>query len=324
MADWLSRVRNAVLPPKVSPPRAPANTVVPAPKTEKHSGVLGFFESGFEKVVDNPATRNLKHLISDPKDAVRDATREGLKLAYHGAEKLIPDGTMNVALTATEGGMKVLAKGVSLVAGKDSNAAAIFNDLARVDWQGIHRDQGLKADWFKLWGTWLFEEKPKSLGTWDKTADGKDRVTVTDPAYLEDLASRPHQAEAQADFLKKFPNPKPGDTLTVPYRFTGPGTAVDGQYTAVEWFIGSYDTKVTCKSVDPVTGKAELEFEVTNQSHWWSASRTPSSFQEKGLPENVINDRPRDTGFGLGGNFVQRYVWSKSVDVPKQPAPAVS
>lgn len=328
--SFFSRVKNAV--PSIPIPKPD----IDLPKLPKPSDVVkplartvDLARDTFERAKDNPVTRTVNRVISDPKDAVRDLGREGLRLAYHGADRFVPGPVKEKALSAAELGLDVLDKGASAVLGKDSKPASIIHDLARVDLEGITRDDGLKADWGKLWGVWLFEEKPASLGTWDKTSEGVDRVTVTDQDYIDDVAGRPHQKAALDEFLKQHPNPKPGDKLTTKlddgtthegslYAFTGPGTVEGGDYTAAEWFLGSYNTTIECTGVDPKTGKPELQFQVTNTSHWESATRLPQSFQDKGLPPSLVGNHGRDEGTGLGGDFIQRYQWTQTVDVPAQ------
>jgi hypothetical protein len=295
----------------------------------------------FEVAKHNPVTDTLKKAVTDPKDLARDTFQGGLRLAYAGANKLLPDGATTPLLKATEGGIDGLAK----VTGKASeyvpglkSAADGLDKLSQVDLDGINRTtdpatgQKLKADWPKLWGTWLLEEKPKDLGTWDKLADGTDRVTVRDNAYTDDLAGRPHQQKVTEEFFKLYPNPKPGDEFppknataeqkkAALYVFAGPDTAESSKnpHTALEWFIGSYNTKVKCTGIDEKTGKPNLEFEVVNNSHFESGTRVPASFQDKGLPPYLVGDRKRETGLGVGGDWVQRYVWTQNgVDNPSK------
>ena len=61
-------------------------------------------------------------------------------------------------------------------------------------------------------------------------------------------------------------------------------------------------------------GKPLLQFEVTNESHWESATRVPATGQNAGFGDHLIPDARRDTGLGIGGDFRQKYVWT-------QPAP---
>ncbi|MCP3100208.1 hypothetical protein LZ198_15150 [Myxococcus sp. K15C18031901] len=293
----------------------------------------------FEVVKHNPVTDAFKKAITDPKDLVRDTFQTGLRVAYHGAEKLLPSGAADQLLKAAEGGVDVLAKTSELLTGKDSKLTQGLKTLGKVDLEGITRTkdpvtgQQLKGDWPKLWSTWLLEEKPQDLGTWDKTADGTDRVTVRDNAYTEDLAGRPHQQQVTEEFFKMYPNPKPGDVFppanataeqqdAALYRFTGPGTDEANKkdtYTSLEWFIGSYRTQVKCTGIDEKTGKPNLEYSVENSSHFESGTRVPATFQEQGLPPALIGDRKRETGLGVGGDWLQRYVWTNTgVDDPNK------
>jgi hypothetical protein len=311
------------------------NTVVDTAKDVKNT-VVDTTKDTFEVVKHNPVTDALKKAVTDPKDLARDTFQTGLRLAYDGATKLLPDGAANQLVKAAEGGVDALAKTSELLTGKNSSLTESLKTLGKVDLEGITRTtdpvtgQKLQGDWPKLWGTWLLEEKPKDLGTWDKTANGTDRVTVRDNAYTEDLAGRPHQQQVTEEFFKLYPNPKPGDVFPPKnataeqndkalYRFTGPGTAEASKekYTSLEWFIGSYRTEVKCTGIDEKTGKPNLTYEVVNNSHFESGTRVPATFQEKGLPPALVQDRKRETGLGVGGDWIQRYTWtSNGVDNP--------
>ncbi|WP_408891390.1 hypothetical protein VZQ01_09910 [Myxococcus faecalis] len=301
----------------------------------------------FEDVKRNPVADAFKKAITDPKDLARDVFQTGLRTAYHGANALLPDGATNVLLKGTELGVDALAKTSEVVLGKDASLTDSLKKLGEVDLEAINRTtdpvtgQKLEADWTKLWGTWLLEEKPADLGTWDKTTDGEgrtvDRVTITDDKYTQDLAGRPHQQQLTEEFFKMYPNPKPGDVFPPTqgdpkviadandkalYRFTGPGTSEnnkDAPYTALEWFMGSYRTQIECTGIDPKTGKPNLEYKVTNNSHLESGTRVPQSFQDKGLPDALVGDVERERGLGIGGSFIQDFVWtSNGVDNPNK------
>ncbi|MCE9672151.1 hypothetical protein LY474_30525 [Myxococcus stipitatus] len=325
------------------------DTVVDTAKDAKNT-VVDTSKDVFEVVKHNPVTDKLKQALPDPKDLARDALQTGLRVAYHGAEKLLPSGATDLLLKGTEKGMDVLADGSEALLGKDSGVTDKLRKLADVDLNGINRTkdpvtgQELKADWPGLWSTWLLEEKPKDLGTWDKV-DGVDRVTVRDNAYTEDLAGRPHQQQMVEEFFKMYPNPKVGDVFPPAnatdeqrkkalYVFTGQGTAESGSaselgadgkpdsqdpYTALEWFLGSYNTQVKCTGIDEKTGKPNLEFTVENLSHFQSGTRVPQSFQDAGLPEYLVPNHKRGEGVGIGGNWQQRYIWTTNgVDNPNK------
>ncbi len=286
--------------------------------------VVDFTKDTFETAKHNPIVDGTKKLFTDPVDFARDATRSTLRVAYDGANAILPKGTVPFALKAAEKVVDGVAAPIVAIAGKDSKVGRLANDLSRVDLEGIARTDGLEADWGKLWGTWLFEEKPADLGTWDKTTvNGQpvDRVTVTDPKYTGDLAKQPTQQKALERFLQQHPNPKPGDKLDPPelFEFTGEGTAegADHPYNALEWFTGSYRTNVECTGID-ANGKPQLQFTVENLSHWESATRVPGVGKDAGFNDYLVPDVGRDRGVGLGGDFQQRYVWSQSVDLPNR------
>lgn len=313
------------------------NTVVDTAKDVKNT-VVDTTKDTFEVVKHNPVTDAFKKAVTDPKDLVRDTFQTGLRVAYHGANSLLPNGAADKLVGVAEHGVDALAKTSEVLTGNSSLTDSL-KTLGKVDLEGITRTtdpktgQKLEGDWPKLWGTWLLEEKPKDLGTWDKTADGTDRVTVRDNAYTRDLAGRPHQQQVTEEFFKMYPNPKPGDVFppanATPeqndkalYRFTGPGTDEANKkdpYTSLEWFIGSYRTQVKCTGIDEKTGKPNLEYEVVNNSHFESGTRVPATFQEKGLPPALVQDRKRETGLGVGGDWIQRYTWtSNGVDNPNK------
>ncbi|NTX67491.1 hypothetical protein HUA74_43270 [Myxococcus sp. CA051A] len=320
------------------------DAVVDKAKDAKNT-VVDTSKDVFEVVKHNPVTDKLKQVLPDPKDLARDALQTGLRVAYQGADKLLPSGATDLLLSGTEKGMDVLAKGSEVVLGKDSGVTDKLQKLADVDLNGINRTkdpvtgQELKADWPGLWSTWLLEEKPKDLGTWTKEG-GVDVVTVRDNAYTEDLAGRPHQQAVTDAFFEKFPNPKVGDTFSPNdvnhpdynaglYKFTGPGTAEEGSesakddkqgaYTSLEWFMGSYHTQVKCTGIDEKTGKPNLEYTVSNKAHFQSGTRVPDSFQKAGLPEYLVPNHDRGEGVGIGGNWQQHYVWTANgVEAPKK------
>ncbi|MGA9526425.1 MAG: hypothetical protein WBV82_33555 [Myxococcaceae bacterium] len=311
------------------------DTVVDKAKDVKNA-VVDTTSDSFEAVKHNPVTDTIKKAVTDPKDLARDTVQGTFRLAYQGVNKLLPDGAADLFLKGAETGVDIMAKGSELVFGKGSSLTDSLKTLGRVDLEGATRmtdpvtGQKLKADWPGLWGTWLLEKRPQHLGTWDKNSEGIDRVTIRDNEYTEDLAGRPHQQKVTEEFFKMYPNPKPGDVFPPPgasdevmdkalYRFTGPGTdeASPEKYTALEWFIGSYRTQVTCVGIDEKTGKPNLQYEVVNLSHFESGTRVPASFQEKGLPPALVDNRGRESGLGLGGSFEQRYVWTgKAVNNP--------
>lgn len=320
--SWLNRIKNAVVPKLPFVPSSPP----PAAKApdKKPGGLTGWFQSTFEKATHNPLTNAAGDLIHNPGKALQHATQGTLRLALDGADKFIPNSVKTDLLKGVEKGVDGAAKLAELTFGKDSSVAKTFDEFSQVDLEGITRQQGLKGDWLKLWGTWLTEDKPKSLGTWSKEpGTGRDLVTVTEPSpYVTDLKNRPQQKDALAQFMKEHNPPKVGDTTTVPFSFTGPGTAEKGKYGPVEWFLGSYQTQLKCTSVDPVTGKANLEVTVTNESHFQSGTRVNGDAQNNlGLPKYLIGDRERGQGLGLGGNFDQKYIYHETVDLPR---PAVA
>lgn len=271
---------------------------------------------------------DIKDAVTNPGETVKDGARGLVREGWELADRYLPPGSVEAGLGAAEKVIDLGAKATTVVAGEDSSVGTLANNLSRVDLEAIARDDELKGDWGRLWGVWLSEDKPQDLGPWDQvtnpeTGQVSDRVTITDPAYTGDLAGRPHQQQALDAFLRQHEDPQVGDQLIGPdgepgklFEFTGEGTAEGGDYTAVEWFMGSYRTNITCVGKDPATGKPILEFEATNESHWESATRVPASGQDAHLPNFLIPDQERGGGFGVGGDFQQRFVWRQTVDVP--------
>ncbi|MCY1016901.1 hypothetical protein [Pyxidicoccus sp. MSG2] len=45
----------------------------------------------------------------------------------------------------------------------------------------------------------------------------------------------------------------------------------------------------------------------------------PATFQEKGRPPALVGDHKRETGLGVGGDWLQRYTWTRNgVDTPNK------
>lgn len=283
-----------------------------------------------DKAVQVPgqATQFAQHVARDPGDAARDAGRAVLRESVEGADKLLPDGAVHFALGAAEVGIDGGAW-LARTAGGNNRYAQYLGTLSEVDLQAFTRTDGLKAPWTSLYSVWAFEERPQWLGEWNAAGD---TVTITDPRFTGDLAGREQQEAVRQEFFKQHPNPKVGDTLTAHWTYTGQGTSESGQayhstvgangemqgsggaYTALESYLGSYDTQVTCTGVDPKTGEVQLKFTVTNTSHWQSGTRVPKTAQESlGLGEYLIPDSKRDQGLGIGGDFKQNFVWNESV-----------
>jgi hypothetical protein len=190
---------------------------------------------------------------------------------------------------------------------------SIVKDLARVDWLGNLDTKGLEGNWHELYYVWFFETSPTSLGKWSMD-EGVPLVTITSAAYAHDLQRKPNYKETLAKFKKEHPDLKAikvGDTTNNYFRFTGEGSAT-GKYNALEWFMGSYETKVVVSSVDLKSGSVKIRVEVLNISRWQSGTRMPKAFMNKGLPAYLIKDAPREA-LGPGGTFKQKFIWEDTV-----------
>lgn len=283
----------------------------------------------------------------------------GLGLIPRSVESKILGGAETVVDGAAEVVTHVpgLPKPVTKLAGDLSRV-----DLqAAVDY-GPHKNYPkLEGDWGKLYPVWMFEQRPDSLGEWDlgvKDEDGSvyDVVTITDTQYTKDLATRQHQTE----FTKKLfeGGVYEGKSLTAQWQYTGPGAANDDKYTykmeadngdkfedtdgdgihdpgekylasgghygALETYVGSYDTTMEVKSIDPATGNVTVKYTVVNDSVWESGTRVNPSGQGAGLPDALIPNQDPNSGAHLGGNFRQIYVWEQTFTPGGTPVGDVS
>ncbi|MFE8604093.1 LysM peptidoglycan-binding domain-containing protein [Archangium violaceum] len=183
--------------------------------------------------------------------------------------------------------------------------------LLEVKWSDIVDTKGLKADWHSLWVIWLLELSPGSLGKWSE--DGTV-VEITSQDYISDLRSRSHHKKALQHFKREHPSLgaiKVGASSSLPFSFTGPGTAT-GEYTALEWFLGSYTTKMSVTAVSAAAREVTLKIVVENESHWESATRTPAVFRKAGSPKYFVADATRKKSL-VGGDFTQRFIWSEKL-----------
>lgn len=193
------------------------------------------------------------------------------------------------------------------------NTANTFEDLARVDWLGNFDTAGLEGDWYALYLIWFFELSPSSVGQWS-VEDGVPLVTITSAGYIHDLKGKPNYREALNLFKSTYPNlatVSEGASVTHNFRFTGQGSA-SGTYNALEWFMGSYSTKITAGSRNSATHRLTVHVEVSNISRWQSGTRMPQSFINRGLPRYLVADAPR-SAVGPGGTFKQKFIWDDTI-----------
>jgi hypothetical protein len=193
------------------------------------------------------------------------------------------------------------------------SAESVLEDLTRVDWLGTFDTAGLEGDWHKLYVIWFFELSPASVGTWS-VEGGVPLVTITSKGYVNDLKKKPNYQESLNLFKQKYPDLKAikvGSLITNNFTFTGEGSA-SGKYSALEWFMGSYQTMITATSNSQTTKSVTVKVEVSNTSHWQSGTRLPRSFINKGLPPYLVRDAPR-TAFGPGGTFKQKFIWNDTI-----------
>lgn len=199
-----------------------------------------------------------------------------------------------------------------------SDAWDLLEDISRVDWNGTWDTEGLEGDWGALYGAWALGTRPDDFGVWStRPDDGKDLVTITSEGYINDLKSKPNYNET----IEKFKNEHPsidelavGDTVSNPFIFTGQGTTT-GDYNALEWFLGSYNTTMTVTGIDRESGTITVETKVINRSHWESGTRVPGSWQEIGIPPYLIPNGFGDIT-GLGETYWQEFVWEDQIQYP--------
>jgi hypothetical protein len=267
------------------------------------------------------------------KPMIREVAQRGLGVAIQVGSKILPDSVKDGALTKPEDALDWISRQVnnpkeSSVPGPLQDAFRklvpekvrekihkVTGDLAAVDLEDARNTEGLQADWYRLYEMWLTESHPGDPNSWDVSPEGHERLTITDPTYARDLETRPQHREALDAFFREHPNPQPGDTSSHAFGFTGDGTREGGSYTALEWYLGSYNTTVRYTGQDPNTGKAILDIEVSNVSDWASGTRLPGS-QQIGGRNKILPETKRGGKLGIGGDFDQRFEWTQLVDLP--------
>ncbi|WP_136667930.1 hypothetical protein [Flavobacterium sp. H122] len=157
---------------------------------------------------------------------------------------------------------------------------------------------GTTANWDELLNAWFFETSPAFLNaTWQ----GDKIIFNSNSAFSRDIANSPSFSGSRTgnSIKRKFfevsdvarPNP-----FEASFHFVGSETGIKDYYSVVEWFLGSYKTKIYWfKSNNSYAIKAL----VSNRSHWYSGTRLPKSWQNKldetlGFSiENLVDSAPR-------------------------------
>ncbi len=167
----------------------------------------------------------------------------------------------------------------------------ILEKLSGVKFPGLPKDAALSADWGEMFKIWFFETTPTVTNcSWNKTT----LTCSAASAYSKDLAASPSMAALKKRFCeaKLRDNPWKGNWV-----FTGGGTR-NGNYTTVEWFIGSYQAIVNW-TFNGSTCCYDVVIAVTNTSGWHSGTRLPQTWQDKikqvtGVTmKAVVEDAPR-------------------------------
>jgi len=242
-------------------------------------------------------------------DPIKDGALDGLEAGVGAVDRAA--GFADRQLGKLPSGVKDrVPDPVKRVYGK---AQEIINGAETVNFEAFRDDAGLKGDWYRFYKVWIEESTPSDLGTWDASGE---TVTITDPAYANDLASRNQHQVSLALFFQKYGTDlskiPPGTSMTTKFEYVGPNTVEDSTYGALESVVGSYRTTLVYQGVDPVTGQAKFDVEVNNEARWGSGTRLPSKLQVLGA-DHVLDDRPRNSGVGVGGDYFQKFVWQESV-----------
>lgn len=269
------------------------------------------------------------------KPIIRGADSRLAGLVFDAGDKLLPDWAKDKALTGAEKGLDWLDGKLRCSGAVPYKLRKLVNKFADIDLEGFRKTEGLEGDWYRLYKTWLAEERPADLGKWTRCAypltpvqqrqNGRpnnvyDVVEIGPGSYTRDLQTRPQNDWAIYRFYQEHGGaPGAGASSQCLFAYTGPGTEEGGTYTALESFTGSYGTKVTMKSYDPATGKATLEFEVHNVSDWDSGTRIPEVGRGPlNGRDSVVPSVGRDSELGVGGDFRQIYRWTQEVPWPPQ------
>lgn len=318
----------AVSPATVSPAAMSPATVSPTTRSSVvPSGGMYF---GYDLPDPPPIDPYVAGAIDSAQSLARSASRRAVGGVYDLGDRL-PDRFKDGPFRALELGARAadrasdfadrgldrLPSGVKSripdsVKGAYGKAREVVDQVADVNFEAFRDDTGLKGDWYRFYDVWITESSPSDLGKWRG-----DSVTITDPAYTGDLASRgQHQASLALFFRKygtdpsKFP---PNASISTRFEYVAPNTVEGSTYGALESVLGSYRTTLVYRGIDPATGRAKFDVVVRNEARWASGTRLPESVQVGGS-DHVVGDRSRNSGLGIGGDYSQRFEWSEQVD----------
>jgi hypothetical protein len=207
-------------------------------------------------------------------------------------------------------------------------AQTLVRKLTEVDYGAIVDMEGLEGDWGALFWAWVYEASPLEIGEWSDTtpsdiaemANWSDTnipiVTITSGGYVHDIKSRVHYHKTMDKFIANHcadGKVEVGDFSTGGFTFTGPGSANEDteDYQAMEWFLGSYDIRITAIAVDQANRSVTVRVNVLNESDWSSGTRVPAVGQAAGFPPCLVDDTRREE-WGPGGSMRQNFVWEET------------
>ena len=181
--------------------------------------------------------------------------------------------------------------------------------------KGLYGGEPMEGNWRQLFTTWLFERdgessscmmensliaygfeelgagkvspdsfgcSTKNIGYWRRGKGGIPELVVTDEKFMNDIKKRPEYQMARQQIQTDIHNGKTyvGKEYNAGSHFDGPTTATH-QYNEVEWFLGSYATKIRVDAINPETGATTVSVVTTNKSHWESATRYQGALKNR-------------------------------------------
>jgi len=137
------------------------------------------------------------------------------------------------------------------------------------------------------------------LGKWVRhqnsqgVEDGLAELVIMDESYIKDIMSRKTYKYLVKEMVSD-PLLEVNKIYKKKFQFWGPMSATE-EYTALEWFLGSYALEVKVVEYNKIKNKLKVHVKVTNKSHWESAVRYP------GIIKNLI--KPWTSGDYLFSNI---------------------
>ena len=169
-----------------------------------------------------------------------------------------------------------------------------------------------KMGWDDLFSIWLFE-----LNASNMEKDSKSNLmifTFTDNAQTtKDLQQQEGVLKVRNMAIEKIKNGSldythDSWTYGVPEFFDGIINMNE-----VTSFLGSYNTGITIE--DNHNGTYTLNYTVSNNSGWESATRLRVAHTAGGPHEGIIPNCDRDATLGLGGTISEKWTWSETISI---------